>query len=217
MAALRPYFVDGIGGIPAQPKPPTSALDTEAMAEAEEIREQNAIHDTLGHEVQEGEEEAWNNAAKMCKEELLLEKERDGSAMDAETERAAQIKRTLDAESDSLVDDDIFSLQEQEDIQKALELSRADQGSQEAAAPGAKKGRLSEASPLSGTELAAKALEDLEAARKEIEAKPGSADPAATNSASSSSNGAAPAGGDLLDGVGHSSSSTQGATATASG
>ena len=32
--------------------------------------------------------------------------------MDAETERAAQIKRTLDAESDSLVDDDIFSLQE---------------------------------------------------------------------------------------------------------
>ncbi len=121
------------------------------MAEAEEIREQNAIHDTLGHEVQEGEEEAWNNAAKMCKEELLLEKERDGSAMDAETERAAQIKRTLEAESDSLVDDDLFSLQEQEDIQAALELSRADQGNQDAAAPGAKNRRLSEASPLSGS------------------------------------------------------------------
>ena len=137
--------------------------------------------------------------------------------MDAETERAAQIKRTLEAESDSLVDDDLFSLQEQEDIQAALELSRADQGNQDAAAPGAKNRRLSEASPLSGSELAAKAFEDLEAARKEIEAKPGSADPASANSASSCSNGAAPAGSDVMDGVGHSSSSTQGAAAPASG
>ena len=52
----------------------------------------------LSRGFQEGEEEAWNNAAKMCKEELLLEKERDCSAMDAETERAAQIKRTLEEE-----------------------------------------------------------------------------------------------------------------------
>ena len=137
--------------------------------------------------------------------------------MDAETERAAQIKRALEAEMDSLVDEDIFSLQEQEDIQAALELSRAEQGDQEGAAPGAKSRRLSEASALSGTELAAKALADLEAGRKEIEAKPGSADPAAANSASSSSNVAAPAGSVILDDVGQSSSSTQGAAAPASG
>ena len=131
--------------------------------------------------------------------------------MDAETERAAQIKRTLEVEMDSLVDEDIFSIQEQEDIQAALELSRADQCSQEGAAPGAKNRRLSEALALSGSELAAKALEDVEAARKEIDAKPGSADPAAAISASSSSNAAAPAGSAILGNVGQSSSSLQGA------
>ena len=129
------------------------------------------------------------------------------------------VKRPMEVEIDTIGDEfeDVFSLQEQRDIQAALELSRADQDSQEGAAPGAKNRRLSDAPALSGSELAAKALEDLEAARKELEAKPGSADPAAANSASSSSNVAAPAGGVILDDVGQPSSSTQGAAAPASG
>ena len=60
VAALRPSFVEGLGSIPAQSNAPTSVLDSEAMAEAEEIKEENsnAINDTLGHEAQEGEKEA---------------------------------------------------------------------------------------------------------------------------------------------------------------
>ena len=161
----------------------------------------------------------------MQKEELQHERNlsflevKDASAMDAETERAAQIKRPMEVEIDTIGDEfeDVFSLQEQQDIQAALELSRADQKDQGAAVPGAKSRRTSEAPVLSGTELAAKALEDLEAARKEIEAKPGSADPAAANSASSSSNMAVPAGGAARDNLAQASSSSQGGSAPSSG
>ena len=136
--------------------------------------------------------------------------------MEAESERAAQIKRDLEEEMEPMVDEDLFSIQEQEDIQAALELSRADQSCQEGSAPGAKNRRLAEAQDLTGSELAAKAMEDLEAARKELEAKPGSADPAAAISASSASSSAGPAGSASLDNVGQSNSSSQGA-APASG
>ena len=227
VAALRPSFMEGLSSIPAETKTPTSALDSEAMAEAEEIKEENAnaINETLGHEAQIGEKEAWDLAAKKCKEELQHERNlsflevKDASAMDAETERAAQIKRPMEVEIDTIGGkfEDVFSLQEQQDIQAALELSRADQKDQDAAVPGAKSRRTSEAPVLSGTELAAKALEDLEAARKEIEAKPGSADPAAANSASSSSNMAVPAGGAARDNLAQASSSSQGGSAPASG
>ena len=194
VAALRPSFMEGLIRIPAETKAPTSALDSEAMAEAEEIKEENAnaINETLGHGAQVGEKEAWDLAAKKRKEEV---------------------------ETDTIGDEfeDVFSLQEQQDTQAAIELSRADQKDQDAAVPGAKSRRTSEAPVLSGTELAAKALEDLEAARKEIEAKPGSADPAAANSASSSSNMAVPAGGAARDNLAQASSSSQGASAPSSG
>ena len=148
VAALRPSFMEGLSSIPAETKAPTSALDSEAMAEAEEIKEENAnaINETLGHEAQIGEKEAWDLAAKKCKEELQHERNlsflevKDASAMDAETERAAQIKRPMEVEIDTIGDEfeDVFSLQEQQDIQAALELSRADQKDQDAAVPGAK-------------------------------------------------------------------------------
>ena len=115
-----------------------------------------------------------------------------------------------------MVDEDLFSIHEQEDIQAALERSRAEQSCQEGSAHGAKNRRLAESQDLTGSELAAKALEDLEAARKELEAKPGSADPAAGIRASSASSSAGPAGSAPLDNVGQSSSSSQGA-APASG
>ena len=136
--------------------------------------------------------------------------------MEAETERAVQTKRGFEEEENALVDEDFFTLQEQTDIEAALELSRAKQSCQEGAAHGATNRRLAESQDLTGSELAAKALEDLEAARKELEAKPGSADPAAGISASSASSAAGPAGSASLDILGKSSSSSQG-SATASG
>ena len=141
-----------IANSPVEIKAPTSALDSEAIAEAEEIKEENAkvINDaaaaaaTLGHVAQKGEMEAWDLAGRKCKEELLQGQAKDVGAMEAESERAAQIKRALEVEMESMVDEDLFSIQEQYDIQAALELSRADQNSQEGAAPCAKNRRLSE-------------------------------------------------------------------------
>ena len=132
--------------------------------------------------------------------------------MDAETERAARIKRTLDQDDKANDYDDLFSAQEQEDIEAALELSRAEAGGQDGAAHGPKSRRLAESQALTGSELAAKVLEDLETTRKELEAKPGSSDPAAGISASSSSTSAGPAGSAGHDAVGKASPSAQGAS-----
>ena len=145
-----------------------------------------------------------------------LEETTKDTPMEAETERAVQTKRGLEEEENALVDEDLFTVQEQADIEAAVELSRAEHSCQEGAAHGAKNRRLAESQDLTGSELAAKALEDLEAARKELEAKPGSADPAAGISASSASSAAGPAGSASLDILGKSSSSSQG-SAPASG
>ena len=130
--------------------------------------------------------------------------------MDAETERAAQTKRAVEQEENAMVDEDLFTAQEQHDIEAALELAKAEPSCQEGAAHGTKNRRLAEPQGLTGSELAAKALEDLEAARKELEAKPGSADPAAGISASATSTAAGPASSAPHDDVGRSSSSSQG-------
>ena len=86
--------------------------------------------------------------------------------MDAETERAAQTKRCLEQEENAMFDEDLFTAQEQHDIEEALELAKEEPSCQEGAAHGIKNRRLAEPQGLSGSELAAKALEDLEAARR---------------------------------------------------
>ena len=209
IAALQPKRLEVLSSSPAETKATVSPLDAEAMAEAEEIREDNAMScsEILGHEMQAGEEEAWNLAAKGSKEKsggegLVPIEINKTAAMEAESERTAQVKRPMEETTEDIVDefDDAFSMQEQHDLQAALAQSRADPEDQGAAAPGTKSRRTAEAPVLSGTELAAKVLEDLEAARKELEAKLGSADPAAAISASSASCSAGPAGSASLDG-----------------
>ena len=111
-----------------------------------------------------------------------------------------------------MADDDLFTAQEQHDIEAALQLARAEPSGQVGGTHGTKARRLVEAQDLTGSELAAKAIEDLEAARKELEEKAGSADPAAGGSASSASGAVAPAGSSSQDVLGKSSSSAQGST-----
>ena len=172
-----------------------SALDNEAAAENEDIKARDELED-----------------GKLNEESKKVEPDANSSAIDAETERSAQTKRSLEREMDNLVDDDLFSAQEQEDIDAALKLSREEESSQERGAHGAKARRTAEVQGLTGSELAAKALEDLEAARKELEGKAGSADPAASGSTISVSGAAAPAGSADHSTLGRSSSSAQGAT-----
>ncbi len=171
-----------------------SAMDNEAQAERDHINSQEEPE------------------APQAKAEADKDDESGAAAMDAETERASQIKRTLEQGDKTNDNDDLFSAQEQEDIESALELSRAEASCQEGAAHGPKSRRLAESQALTGSELAAKVLEDLETTRKELETKPGFSDPAAGISASSSSTSAGSAGSAGHDAVGKSSSSAQGAT-----
>ena len=171
-----------------------SAMDDEAQAEKEHIAQEE-----LEPRQPKPEESKVESSEDTTKD----------TAMDADSERAAQTKRALEQEKNNMVDDDLFTAQEHHDIEDALELSKAE-AVQEEAAHGTKRGRLAESQGLTGSELAAKALEDLEAARKELEAKPGSADPAAGISASPTSTAAGPAGTAPHDDVGRSSSSSQG-------
>ena len=90
-----------------------SALDNEAAAENEDIKARDEQEDGKPNE-----------------EAKKVEPDANSSAMDAETEGSAQTKRSLEREMDNLVDDDLFSAQEQEDIEAALELSRQEESNQ---------------------------------------------------------------------------------------
>ena len=166
-----------------------SAMDDEAKAEMEHINSQEEVP-----QAKTGADKDDNSG---------------NAAMEAETERASQTKRTLEQEDKASDYDDLFNAQEQHDIEQALELSKAEASGQEEVAHGPKSRRLGESQTLTGSELAAKVLEDLETTRKE--AKPGSSDPAAGTSASSSSTSAGAAGSAGHNADGKSSPSGQGA------
>ena len=168
-----------------------SAMDDEAKAEMEHINSQEEVP--------------------QAKTEADKDDNSGNAAMEAETERASQTKRTLEQEDKASDYDDLFNAQEQHDIEQALELSKAEASGQEEVAHGPKSRRLGESQTLTGSELAAKVLEDLETTRKELEAKPGSSDPAAGTSASSASTSAGAAGSAGHDADGKSSPSGQGA------
>ena len=168
-----------------------SAMDDEAKAEMEHVDSQEEVP--------------------QAKTEADKDDNSGNTAMEAETERASQTKRTLEQEDKASDYDDLFNAQEQHDIEQALELSKAEALGQEEVAHGPKSRRLGESQTLTGSELAAKVLEDLETTRKELEAKPGAADPAAGTSASSSSTSAGAADSAGHDADGKSSPSGQGA------
>ena len=83
-----------------------SAMDDEAQAEKEHI---NAQEELESHQPKPEE----------SKGESPEDTTKD-TAMDAESERAAQTKRALEQEENAMVDDDLFTAQEHHDIEAAV-------------------------------------------------------------------------------------------------